>query len=190
MAHDHKAFEAFCRDKGNDVAVEFLEELADLTWSQKTKNDRITISSTHQHNACNHTHSGTVVIDGAEYGFVIESGDWNGTVVREWGPADDVGAYDPPPKTIFTFVPTNGTLKEDSTGMWKGYLAWRKMPWFQDKERGYNYDRYFAPGGKTEGYYREWATKKGLRIVSQEEADEIINRPVRNLIPLSDLLPT
>ena len=39
---------------------------------------------------------------------------------------------------------------------------WRKEQWFKDMEQSYNYDRHFAPGGATETYYREKASKKGL----------------------------
>lgn len=185
---DCKAFTDFCRHKGNDVAINFLEELCDMEWAEDQKRGSICISSTHRHDACNYTHSGTVSIDGIEYGFVIDNGNWNGTVVREWGPADEVGAYDPPNPTVYTFVPTNGTLKEDSPGLWGVYLAWREAVWFKDKERGYNYDRHFAPGVKTEGYYRDWAAAKGLKIVSQDEADEIIARPKRNLVSVEAIL--
>lgn len=181
---DCQAFIDFCAKAGNDVAVSFLEELCDLEWSSDRKSDRITISDSYRHDTCNYTHSGTVTIDGIEYGFVIDNGNWNGTVVREWGLAEDVGIYEPPKPTIYTFVPTNDTLKEDRPGLWGVYLAWRKEAWFQDKERGYNYDRHFAPGGKTETYYRDWASKKGLKIATQGEAEEIINRPKRDLLPM------
>jgi len=185
---DCSAFIEFCQQKGNEVACAFLEELCDMEWNRDASTERITISSTHRHNACNHTHSGIAIIDGVKYGFIIDNGDWNGTVVREWGPADDVGLYEPSQPTIFTFIPTNRTLKEDSPGLWGVYLAWRKEAWFKDKERGYNYDRHFAPGGKTEGYYRDWAAKKGLMIASRDEADEIINRPIRDLVPMGVLM--
>lgn len=184
---DCPEFTAFCDSGGNAAAVAFLEELCDLEWSGKTRTDRITISDSHRHDACNYTHSGTVVIDGTEYGFVIDNGNWNGTVVREWGLAEDVGIYQPPKPAIYTFVPANDTLKEDALGLWLIYLSWHKEDWFQDKVRGYNYDRHFAPGGKTENYYRDWASKKGMKIVTQEEADLIIKRPKRDLLAIKTI---
>lgn len=184
---DCKAFVDFCATSGDAVAAEFLEELCNMEWSRDTKSPRIRISSSHQHNACNYTHSGTVTIDGVEYGFIIDNGDWNGTVVREWGLADDVGSYEPPRPTIYTFVPTDDALKDDKPGLWLVYLHWREQPWFQEKERGYNYDRHFAPGGKTETYYHEWAASKGMKIASSEAAQEIIDRPKRDLIPVEDV---
>ena len=187
MSSDCKAFLAFCAEAGDDIADGFLQELCDMEWNRDKKSPRIQISSTHQHDACNYTHSGTVTIDGAEYGFVIDNGNWNGTVVREWGAADDITAYEPPAPTVYTFVPIDDAMKDDRPAMWGVYLAWRKEGWFRDKERGYNYDRHFAPGGKTETYYQTWARGRGMKIVPQETADEIIKRPRRNLIPLAEI---
>ena len=183
---DCKAFLDFCA-KVDDTAVAFLEELCDMAWSSDKKSERIRISSSHTHDACNHTYSGTFLHEGVEYGFVIDNGNWNGTVVREWGPADDIGTYEAPRPTIYTFIPINGALKEDSAAMWGVYLAWRKTEWFRKMEHDYNYDRHFAPGGKTESHYREMAAKRGMKIASQEVADEIINRPKRNLIPAAEI---
>jgi len=175
---DHPAFLSFCEKHGDDVATDFLGRLADMQWSDVRSKDGIAISDVHQHNACNHTISGTFDHAGESFGFVIESGDWAGTVVRDWGPADDIACYDPPKPTVYTYVPNNPTLKFDRPGLWEVFLQWRKQPWFEDKVRGYNYDRHFAPGGKTESYYRDWASSKGLRIVDTEEAQRIIDQPV------------
>lgn len=190
MMSDCSKFTAFCAKAGDDVAISFLEELGYLEWSGEMKNDRIKLSVKHRHDACNYTHSGTVTIEGVEYGFVIDNGNWNGTVVREWGLAEDVGAYQPPEPTIYTFIPTSGTLKEDAPGLWGVYLMWRKEAWFKDKERGYNYDRHFHPGGKTENHYRDWAAKKGMKIATQGEADLIINRSKRDLLPIETIMAT
>lgn len=184
---DCKAWLDFCATHGDAVVEDFQSELADMTWKQKTKSDRITIGNIHQHNACNHTYSGTFTHEEIEYGFIIEIGDWNGSVVREFGLAENVGMYQAPEPTIYTFVPKSETLKEDSPGMWNVYLEWRKEKWFKEKAQSYNYDKHFAPGGKTEKYYCDWATSKGLRIATTEDADEIVNRPARDLMPLTDI---
>jgi hypothetical protein len=52
---------------------------------------------------------------------------------------------------------------------------WRMEPWFAEIIRSYAYDKHFAPGGRTETYYRDKAQSKGLRIVSKEYAQEVIN---------------
>ena len=61
--------------------------------------------------------------------------------------------------------------------MWTVYLCWKKEEWFKEKVSAYNYDKHFSPGTKTENYYRDWASKKGLKIATNEYAEEIINRP-------------
>lgn len=60
-----------------------LERIADAQWGGS--GDGIHFSDIYQHNACNHTLSGTIVDGDETYGFTIESGDWNGTVVLGWG---------------------------------------------------------------------------------------------------------
>lgn len=119
----------------------------------------------YEHDVCNHTLSGTIEVQGQAYGFIIENGNWNGTVVRKWGEPDDVGIYDPPPPSEpFTFIPTDLCLHLDRPEMFKLYAWWRKQSWFIKKERDYAYDRYFQPGGFVENHYRDWAAKKGLKI--------------------------
>lgn len=123
----------------------------------------------HQHNACHHTLSGEIDVDGVAYGFIIESGDWNGTVVKEWGLAEDVGTYRPePPSEPLAFVPINENLHADRPAIFSAYLYWRDGNGVAgnivEQERNYAYNRHFAPGGATEKYYREWAAKFGLRV--------------------------
>lgn len=163
--YEHPGFAAFCDQYGEVVVRDFLERLADMSWNGKrTSSDgTIRISDVYQHNAANHTYSGTLLHAGEEFGFIIESGDRNGTLVVDFGPADDVGTFQQPKPELYTFVPTNDRLKEERPAMYAVYLAWTKEEWFKEKVRGYNYDRHFAPGSKTETYYREWAAKKGLK---------------------------
>lgn len=163
------AFDAFCALVGDAVATDAMEQIADCLWNRKGT-EAVTIRDIHQHNACNHTISGTINVAGVEYGFVVESGDIHGTVVHEWGDAEDVGTFKPEPPVIWTFVPIDPFLKERRPAMWAVYLAWTKEAWFKEKAAGYNYDRHFAPGGKTENYYREWAAKKGMKPAPQERA--------------------
>jgi hypothetical protein len=163
--YEHPGFAAFCDRFGEAVVLDFMERLADLSWSgdRVSADGSIRITDCYQHNAANHTYSGTLSHAGEEFGFIIEQGDRNGTLVRDFGPADDVGTFDPPEPELYTFVPADDELKTKRPEMYAVYLAWTKEEWFKEKVRGYNYDRHFAPGGKTETYYREWAAKKGLK---------------------------
>ncbi len=145
-----------------------LQRVCEAFYERRTAGpikDGIEILDVYQHDAINFTFTGTVEVEGQTYGYIIDDGNWNGTVVRAWGDHEDVGYYEhPDPPEPWTFIPNNNSLQIERPGMFKVYLEWRKQPWFTDKERGYNYDRFFAPGGKTESYYRDWAATKGMRI--------------------------
>ena len=158
-----QAFEAFEAEYGQAVATETLERIGDAHWNGG-KGEGVTFWDINQHNACNHTMSGTIEVQGKTFGFIIESGDRNGTVIKGWGDPDDVGTFEPIKPTMYTFVPRDSDLKEKRPEMYGVYLLWRKEPWFKEKERALNYDRHFAPGLKTDEYYRTWAESKGLRI--------------------------
>lgn len=161
---------------------EILEYICDAQWNGG-KGEGIHFIDIYQHNACNHTLSGTIDVDGTKYGFIIDNGDLGGTVVREWGLADDVGTYKPePPGEPLTFVPS-GVL---NAGLLKVYHLWRKEAWFKEKERGYLYDRHFAPGCATEKHYREWAAKKGMKIglLSDVQKEAVDNEELQAFVEL------
>ncbi len=161
------AFDAFCARFGEAAGTEVMDRITDAECGGSREGITMDV---HRHNACNSTLSGTITHAGEDFGFVIDSGDWNGTLIRQWGPAEDVEPYEPEPPILYTFVPADPSLRERSPGLFKVYLAWAKMDWFKDKVRGYNYDRHFAPGVKTERHYRDWAVSKGLKIAEQDSA--------------------
>lgn len=143
--------------------AETLERIADAQWNGSGKG--IVFSDIYQHNACNHTLSGTIDIDGKVYGFVIDSGDWNGTVVKEWGDSEDVGVYEPPqPAEPLTFIPSDINLFFNRPAMFAVYAMWRKEEWFKQKESAYAYDRHFQPGGCIEKHYADFAQRRGMKI--------------------------
>lgn len=123
--------------------------------------DGVTLLDVHQHNAVNHTLSGTVDVDGTIYGFIVENGDWNGTVVRRWGDPEDVSVYQPePPGEPLTFVP-DWNASPSTIAAWH---TLRRTAAFTEKVGAYAYDRHFAPGGATEKHYRAWAAERGLVV--------------------------
>jgi len=153
----------------SEPTEEALERICDAHWDESTASSRgVKFFDIQKHNACNHTLSGVIDIGGVEHGFIIDNGDWNGTVVRSWGDPEEVGvAAQPepvPPEDQLTFIPSDTNIPYFRPHLFVVYLHWRKEPWFQDKVRGYPYDRYFQPGGYVENHYREWAGKKGMRI--------------------------
>jgi len=151
-----------------EPTTEILERICDAMSGAKGRRgayNGVTFSDIHQHNSCNHVYSGTIDIEGVEYGFIIQDGDWNGTEVREWGLADDVGSYDPPPPPEpVSFIPVNDHLAWERPEMFGVYVAWRKESWFTEQQRKYAYDRHFQPGGYVEKHYRDWAATKGLKV--------------------------
>lgn len=164
---ENAGFSAFEAKVGTKTAISVLEKISDVCCSQEQNSDGVKIHSTFQHNACNHTYSGTIEHDGKTFAFIIESGDWNGTVIRAWGSPEDVGLYAPPKPVLKTFVPKDPILKMTRPGLWKVYFEWTKQEWFREKVRSYNYDRHFQPGGLIEKHYTDWADKKGLRIATE-----------------------
>jgi hypothetical protein len=123
----------------------------------------------HEHNACNHTMTGIVVVDGVDYGFVMESGDWAGTVVKEYAPAEEctkVYSYEPPPETRFKLVPKNyDELKAFNPQKLALAMKWIQQTHIQEKLSNYHYDRHFQPGFAIENYYKTWADGLGLKLV-------------------------
>ena len=143
---------------------EMLERICDAHWNGG-KGEGVTFRDIYQHNACNHTLSVTIEENGTVYGFVIDNGDWNGTVVVSWGLEDDVASYKhPEPGEQLTFVQINPCLRTERPEMWQVYLWWRDQSWFKEKNRNYLYDRHFQPGVQIEKHYREWAAQKRMTI--------------------------
>jgi len=165
-----KAFEQFCEKYGEDAGTEVMERIADAMWSQKG-DERLRINNFHTLNACNHVADGDIEHGGIWFSFSVESGDWNGTVIHGWGDLDDVAAYVPDRPTVYGLMPRDRSLEITRPEMFGVYLLWRKEPWFADLSRSYNYDRHFAPGGKTETYWREKAGKRGLVYAPDEEVN-------------------
>lgn len=162
-------FQAFEVTHGTDAATEVMERIADAMWSREGVG--IHVRDFHTINASNHVMSGIIDYAGERFGFVVESGDNAGTVIHEWGDPEDVGCFEPPRPTLYTFVPLNDNLKAERPAMYDVYLHWTTQAWFKDKERAYNYDRHFQPGWLVENHYREWAAKKGLKIAIKEDGE-------------------
>ena len=146
-----------------------LERIAEAAWDHDCRSGKVTldgvrIADVHQINSANHVYSGTIEHDGKSFGFIVEMGDQRGCFVIEWGNADDVGRYEPPPPVVMTFVPRDPLLKEKRPELFAVYEAWTRTEWFKEKERSYNYDRHFQPGGYVEKHYRDWAASKGMTV--------------------------
>jgi hypothetical protein len=138
-------------------------------WDKDREDEAITITGVHTHNSVNHTITGYVEHAGKTYAFEVDNGDWNGTVVRQWGDPETVPTFVPPKQTYWDFVPKDETMPVTRPGMYMAYLNWREEPWFEEKRRGYSYDNHFQPGLLTERHYRKWADTKGLKLIARED---------------------
>lgn len=142
---------------------EIVERICELAWAGgKDDGCGIRITEITRHNAANQTYVGTVDYDGHRYGFVIDNGDWAGTVVQEWGTEDVAQAYRAPEPSLAVFVPSNPFLSIEAPAKFDLYCMWRTENWLKELERSYNYDRHFSPGLVTENHYRAAAAKRGL----------------------------
>lgn len=170
MKSDPEEFQKFVKRFGEDAVEEVLTMICDAAWNGGELNG-VKITHTYQHNACNHTYEGDVTFRGEEFSFVVDNGDWAGTVVRQWGDLGDVCFVAPEPPPRATFLPSlscsNPVL---AARIW---VLWEKEAWFQEKVHGLNYDRHFAPGGATENHYRQWAESKGMTIGFEDETERV-----------------
>jgi hypothetical protein len=153
-------------------AESLLSRICEAHYAGNEKEEGIVFDCRHQHNACNYTLNGSVKDGNQEFRFTIDDGNWNGTVVREWGTDENVGLYQPPPPPVYDMVPIDESLEQSRPHMWKVYLAWKKEKWFQEMLRSYAYDSHFAPGLKTEQYWRGKAKEKGLKIVRKDTTND------------------
>lgn len=163
---DCKGFVDFEATHGMDAATQVMERICDAHWQGGKSSDKgVKLSNVYTHNAANHTLSGTIEVMGLMYGFVVDNGDWAGTVVRDWGLAEEVGEYQPPEPAQYMFVPKDDNLKERSPALWSAYLDWKASNWFKEKLAAYHYDRQVQPGVVVEQHYGNWASRQGMKIV-------------------------
>lgn len=158
-----------------DMPDEVCERICNAHWNKDKAIDYgVRFIDIHQHNACNHTLTGIVTVNGENYGFVVESGDRNGFVVIEYAPAEEcskVYSYEPPPETRFKLVPENeDELKAYAPEKLAIAMKWIQQPHIQEKLRNYHYDRHFQPGCVIETYYKDWA--KGLKLKFVVDSNE------------------
>jgi len=166
MSEDCKSFIEFCSNVGDDIACDILDTIHDL--KQGERRDGIFVSDIHHYDAINCVLSGTVTYDGTDYGFVIESGNNNGTVILEWGV--EVKTYVPEQPVIYTFTLQNLESKtpEQQKLLKMKYDIFKETESFKEKVRSYNYDRHFSPTLVIEQHYNDWASKHGLEITAVE----------------------
>lgn len=155
-------------DTFHPKADEISERISDAFCTIRAQcgtNDNVVLLDVHQHDACNHTLTGTIGVDTHVYGFICDIGNWDGFRMREWGDHEDIGYYKPPIVEPFTLIPDWMQWTEESYAFRvQVYARFLRRADVIEKLGAYAYDRHFQPGGKVEGYYREWAAKLGATL--------------------------
>jgi hypothetical protein len=160
------------RQKLGDSAIDDLLERICLLPDEQYPRDGFSLVTIYQHNAINHTMTGFVEVGGEEYEFIVHNGDWAGTVVEAFSADEAIHPYEPPTPDPMTLIPRD----RFSATAWKVRDAIIERADIVEKIRGYNYDRHFAPGHKTESYYRAWAEKMGGGWAHESEVAEMRER--------------
>lgn len=162
-------FEEFEKHYGAAAAESVLTRICEAGWAPNRPEPGISNLEVHQHNACNHTYEGVFDYEGVEFSFIVDDGDWGGTVVREFTTEESRG-YEMAPPTQYVLVPEKADLRSANPAMYSAYLHWTKTSWFDDLQRSYNYDRHFQPGVKIEQHYRDKARQRGLKFVPSDDS--------------------
>lgn len=165
------AEQAFHRDIPKADQEDVLTMICESAHGQK--HDAVTILDIDRLDAINVRVEGILQWNDEEYSFHVEDGNWNGTVIREW---EGVGeAFERHKPTVYALQPNLGLVSkavESNRGAfliakWDAFLTRADVKEIPNK---YMYDKHFAPGGKTETYWKEAAAKHGFVIVTEDEA--------------------
>lgn len=165
--------------KLNDIC----EEIAEMLWDrarvsslEEGEDGYVWVADIQDLNVCNQAITGTFWIDGTEYSFEAECGDWNGWVWRS------ISADAPVPTieihhTKWALEPNN-ELVGDALMKGEGKFLIAKWDALISREPcksipgSYSYDRHFQPGGSVETHWKDKAAKYGFVLVDQETANE------------------
>lgn len=135
----------------------------------------VTILDRDRHDAINVTAHGIVMVEGVEHRFIVDDGNWNGTVLRDWD-GDTVFEHHKP--TVYALQPER-RLIDQAIMSGKGpflLMKWgavlRNLPDLAAIPGKYAYDRHFQPGIKGEDHWRKAAAKHHFVIVDEETAQE------------------
>lgn len=177
---------------------QIAEELGEFYWDREHRctipegeDGHVWIDEIEMINATNHQVSGAFWLGGVEYAFLVEMGDRNGFEFRHLS----AGGAIPENKVEharFALAPRKDLItKAVAEGQGAFLIAkWDEMlkrePYDQ-LIRKYHYDRMFAPGIKTERYYRDQAAAGHFQIVSEKEAKAMRARLAEANDPVPDL---
>ena len=164
---------AFERDIPESDREEVLTMMAEAAQGFND-HDCITILDRDRQDAINVRAHGILNWNGTEYRFILEDGNWNGTVIEDW---DGDKEFKPLPRTVWTLQPrddliTTAIMERRGPFLLAKWDAVMKRTEIAEIPGKYTYDRMMQPGSKIESYWKEKAAKHSFEIVSEETAAE------------------
>jgi len=168
-----KAYSAFERDVPAHLREDAILAMAEATGEWGTP-PNVTILNHDRIDAINCRAEGIIEIEGNEYTFQMEDGNWNGTVLLAWESDVPFERYQP---TLWTLQPMQHVI-HDAINAGRGpFLIFKwdamiKRPEIARIPGCYAYDRRMQPGSKVEQYWKGEAAKFQLELVSEETAQE------------------
>lgn len=171
-------YESFClavpEKKRDDVMTMIVEAAHDPSFHR----DCITILNQDRIDAINVRAHGIIELDGEEYTFIVEDGNWNGTTLEDWNGGK---CFEPLPRTAWALEPRRDLISEAIAAgrgpfllaKWDALLSRSEV---SDIPRNYTYDRMMQPGSKIEKHYKDTAAKFGFILVSEDVANETRKR--------------
>lgn len=174
MEKQDPVWDAFCEvideSDRDDVMLRMAESVGG--WADYAD---VKIINRDRYDAINCHAEGVLTYRDTEYWFHMQDGNWNGTVLLGWENAGE--QYQEHVPIQWALAPTSEAIARQPADrllmLWDHFLT---RPEVRDVPRKYAYDRRFQPGGQIENHYKSKVAKWGLRLVSQEEADEIRNQ--------------
>lgn len=149
-----------------------LYEYIDNGYTNKEVEPNVYFVECHRINAVNVLASGIFSKEGNElFGFEIEDGDWNGSVITK---ISEIDKFEKPQRyaTVYKLEvddsKIHGENEQDRQNKIKRArnILKRKKDWLENEPK-ISYDFYFDPCAKTRQYWSNWAAKLGLHIVAK-----------------------
>jgi len=175
----------FERDVPEHLREDAMQMMAEMTGGYG-EHSCIHILDRDKLDAINVRAHGIIEIDGEEYTFQMEDGNWSGTVLLDWNSGREFEKHVP---IRWTLQPSNDLINKAIEAGKGPFLIWKwdvmlKRPEIAAIPGKYAYDRHFAPGGKTEQHWKAAAAKHRFVIVSEERAEGTRKRLAEATEPL------
>lgn len=108
---ENEEFQEFCTRYGDDIATAMLEDICcHHTGPGWPFSVHISNRESHDREGNNETLSGHVYFRAKCFDFVIENGNWNGTVVKAWDRSSKYAWREPPPQSHWLFSPVSAVI--------------------------------------------------------------------------------